>query len=346
MASFMNRPDKITADSFSDKTLATMGNNAYFSQFTNQLNTPLLDVKGIQLLRANFINPSLPLNDFNGELMFFYSRSASTAIPSDGTTIKCIRLLPSWYVPAASFTTFTKNKCYANPTDLVAGLNAAAGTSGDINTYNPNWVAGDITFAYDTATKKISITGNTATNYYAPLPADHPAVITYMNSSNAPRMNALGYSGTYAAALPQPFNVGTSMNSRLGFAMKYRNRGVFWASTAVLGCATSTGVPQVNGTATEADSFPVLGEQNVNIYCNVITGSGNDSGLNKNLLATIPIDATSLSVNSYTLSSVEKPAKTVAKEIYTLQFSFTDDSGNPFFFYNNMNINLELNLYY
>lgn len=346
MASFMNRPDKITADSFSDTTLATMGNNAYFSQFTNQLNTPLLDVKGIQLLRANFINPGLPLNDFNGELMFFYSRNTTTAIPSDGTTIKCIRLLPSWYVPAASFTAFTKNKCYANPTDLVAGLNAAAGVAGDNATYNPNWVASDITFAYDTATKKISITGDTATYYYAPLPADHPAVITYMQSSNAPRMNALGFSGSYNAALPQPFNLRTSMNSRLGFAMKYLNRGVFWASTAVLGCATSTGVPQANGTATEADSFPVLGEQNVNIYCNVITGSGNDSGVKKNLLATIPITASPLEANSYTLTSVEQPAKSVAKEIYTLQFSFTDDSGNALFFYNNMNINLELNVHY
>lgn len=346
MASFLNRPDKITADSFSDKSLATMGNNAYFSQFTNQLNTPILNVKGIQLLRASFINPNLPLNDFNGELMFFYSRNTTTAIPANGTTIKVIRLLPSWYVPAASFTAFTKNKVYANATDLVAGLNAAAGAGGDNATYNPNWVASDISFAYDTNTKKISITGSTATNYYAPLPADHPAVIAYMNSSSAPRMNALGFSGSYAAALPQPFNVGTSMNSRLGFAMKYLNRGVFWSSTAVLGCATSTGVPQVNGTATEADSFPVLGEQNVNIYCNVIAGSGNDSGFNKNLLATIPIDAQPLSVNSYTLSSVEKPAKSVANEIYTLQFSFTDDAGNPMFFYNNMNINLELNLYY
>jgi len=338
MATYLNRPDKLTVDSFSDPNLDRMGNNAYFSQFTNQINTPLLDVKGIQLLRANFVNPSLQLNDFNGQLIFVYSRNTTTAIPADGSTFKAIRLHPSWYVPAASYTTFTKNKYYNNGTELVAGLNAAAGTGGDLATYNPGWVANDVTFSFDTSTRRISFTGNTATNYYAPVPADHPAMVTFLASITL---------NSFSGVVRQPTSPNITMNSRLGFALTYQNRGIFWTDSSVLGCATSTGIPQLNADATEADSFPIMtGTQNINVYCSVINGSGNDSGKARNLLATIPVENVALGVNSYTLTSVERPAKSVANEIYTLVFNFTDDHGSPFFFYNNMNINLELSIYY
>lgn len=335
----MNRPDKVTVDSFSDRTLKSANNNGYFSQFTNQLTTPILDAKGIQLTRANFVNPSLPLNDFNGQLIFVYSRNTTTAIPANGSTFKAIRLYPSWYVPAASYTTFVKNKYFNNGAELVAALNLAAGTAGDVNTYNPGWVANDVSFTFDTATRKISFTGNTATNYYAPVPADHPAMATFLAGITL---------NTFSGVITQPDYPGITMNSRLGFAMSYYNTGISWTSSSIQGCATTTGVPQLNAVATEADSWPILlGTQNINVYCSVITGSGNDSGNKKNLLATLPIENGPLGVNSYTLSSVEKPAKSVANEIYTLQISFTDDNGNPFFFSNpNMNVNMELSIYY
>ena len=225
MATYLNRPDKLTVDSFSDSNLERMGNNAYFSQFTNQLNTPLLDVKGIQLLRANFVNPSLQLNDFNGQLIFVYSRNTTTAIPADGSTFKAIRLHPSWYVPAASYTTFTKNKYYNNGTELVAGLNAAAGTGGDLATYNPGWVANDVTFSFDTSTRRISFTGNTATNYYAPVPAYHPAMETFLASITL---------NSFSGVVRQPTSLNITMNSRLGFALTYQNRGIFWTGSSVL----------------------------------------------------------------------------------------------------------------
>ena len=346
MATFMNRPDKLTVDSFSDPNLNTIGNNAYFSQFTNVLNTPLLDVKGIQLLRANFVNPSLPLNDFNGQLFFVYSRGSNTTVPLDGSTFKIIRLHPSYYVPATNYSNFVKNKYYNNGAELVDDLNLAAGVNGDSNLYNPNWVGGDVSFSFNTATRRISFQGNNSNFYYAPIPADHPGLRGYLNSSN-PKMNAISFSGSYAAAMPQPFNNGTTMNSRLGYALSFYNRPIFAPASFVPGCATSIGIPQLCNIAVEGDSFPImLGTQNINVYCSGITGSGNDSGLKKNLLATIPIENTPISVNSYTLTSVEKPALSVTKEIYSLQFNFTDDDGNPLYFYNNMNINLELNVWY
>lgn len=339
MATYLNRPDKITVDSFSDPNLDRMGNNAYFSQFTNQLNTPLLDVKGIQLLRANFVNPSLPLNDFNGQLIFVYSRhTINSVIPANGSTFKAIRLHPSWYVPNASYTTFIKNKFYNNGTELVADLNLAAGTNGDLATYNPGWVAGDVTFTFNTATRRISFAGTNNTLFYAPVPADHPAMATFLAGIT---MN------TFSGIIRQPTFPNITMNSRLGFALSYLNTGIFANVATVLGCATSITVPQAGLLAVEGDSFPIMiGTQNINVYCSVINGSGNDSGRAKNLLATLPIENTPISVNSYTLSSVEDPAKSVASEIYTLVFNFTDDYGAPLFFYNNMNINLELNIYY
>jgi hypothetical protein len=336
----MNRPDKITVDSFSDPNLKSATNNGFFSQFSNQLNTPLLDVKGIQLLRANFVNPSLPLNDFNGQLIFVYSRNTTTAIPANGSTFQMVRLLPSWYVPAASFTAFTKNEYYNNGTELAAALTAAAAAGGDSITYNPKWLVGDVSFSFNTATRKISFTGLTAGNYYAPVPADHPALPAFL-ATYAPTMNALG--GVKA----QPFNKDVLMNSRLGYSMSFYNTGILWSGSSIQGCATTSGIPQANAIATEADSWPILlGTQNINVYCSVITGSGNDSRIAKNLLATLPVENAPLGVCSYTLTSVEKPAKSVASEIYTLQINLTDDNGNPFYFYNNMNVNLELNIYY
>jgi hypothetical protein len=336
----MNRPDKVTIDSFSDPNLKTANNNGFFSQFSNQLNTPLLDVKGIQLLRANFVNPSLQLNDFNGQLIFIYSRNTTTAIPSDGSTFQMVRLLPSWYVPVASFTAYTQNAYYNNGAELAAALTAAAAVGGDSITYNPRWLVGDVSFSFDTATRKLSFTGLTAGNYYAPIPADHPALPAFL-ATYAPTMNALG--GVKA----QPFNKGVTMNSRLGFSMSYFNRGFQWSGSSIQGCATTTGVPQPNAIATEGDSWPILlGTQNINVYLSVITGSGYDSRIGKNLLASLPVENASLGVCSYTLSSVEKPAKSVASEIYTLQINLTDDVGNPLYFYNNMNFQMELNIYY
>jgi len=347
----LNRPDKITADSFSDPNLKNAGNNGYFSQFTNALNTPILDAKGIQLTRINFVNPSLPLNDFNGQLIFVYAKNSNYNIP-DSSVFHTVRLLPSWYVPPAGFSTYVKNEYWNNGTELTSNLNVAASSGGDVTTYNPSWLANDIQFSYDVGSRKISFQGLASNSFYSPIPADHPALPAFLSTYTGPdptgiKMNALNYSGSYANALPQPFVKGVTMNSRLGYGMSYNTRGILWGGLSEVGCASTTGIPQSNTTKTEGDSWPILlGAQNINVYCSVITGSGNDSRTKKNLLATVPIENASLGVNSYTLTSVERPAKSVSDEIYSLQFDFTDDNGNPFYFLPNMNVELELSVYY
>jgi hypothetical protein len=337
MASFMNRPDKLTADSFSDTSLLVAPDGGIYSEFTNMFNTPLLKVKGLQLLRANFVNPLLQLNDYS-QLTFWYYRTATASTAFTTSNLYCVRLLPSWYVPAASFTAFTRNSYFNNGTELVAALNLAAATGGDNVTYNTRWIANDVTFTFNSATRKISFTGNTATNYYSPAAVNDPNVKALIIGLT---MNTLG--GVKA----QPYSFNISMNERLGFGQAYLTNGRFWGSSSQRGCASASGVPQVNAVATEGDTFPILiGSQNINVYCSVINGSGNDSRTNKNLLATIPLENVSQGVVSYTLSSVEQPAMSVSTEIYNIVMSFTDDFGDPVYFAPNTNINLELNVFY
>lgn len=346
-----SRPDRITLDSYSDPNLETSPNNGYYNRIVNNLNTPLLNVKGFQLNRANFINTSLQLNDYNGQLIFVYSRNTTTAIPSNGSTFKIIRLLPSWYVPAAGFTAFTRNRYFNSVTELVAALNAAAATGGDSATYNPSWTANDVTFSYDTTTRKITMTGATATNYYAPVPSDHPAMLTFLSGANQPRMNGFNSGGTYATATPQPYATNQAqlslMNSRLGFAMFYANRGIWFSNNSILGCATSTGVPQLQNVGIEADSWPILqGIQNVNVYLNIVNGSGYDSLRGKALIATIPMEAPPLGINSYTTTSLQYPLLSVANEVFNLEVVLLDELGNPFLQPPNYNVQLEFSVLY
>ena len=102
----LNRPDRFTLDAFSDPQLKITNTTGSYSRFTNTLKTPLLNVKGVQLINANFINAALPLND-QSQLMFFYYASTTLANMCVLTNLHCIRLLPSWFVPYTGFTAFT-----------------------------------------------------------------------------------------------------------------------------------------------------------------------------------------------------------------------------------------------
>lgn len=346
----VNKPDRLTCDAFSDPNIKSLGNSGVYNRFTNTLLQPLLNVKGIQLLRTNFVNSALQLNDYNGQLFFLYYRHTNaTAAGIALTNMRCVRLHPSWFVPRSGFTTFTRNRYFNTVAELVAALNTAASANGDSTTYNPTWVAGDITFTYDANTRKISFTGNTAGNFYSPVAYDDPNVALFFanNPLYTPRMNGFNSAGTYATATVQPWLAGNLMNPRLGFAMAFTTTGRWVGTGSIVGCASATEVPQANGVATEADSFPILiGAQNLNIFCSILGASGQSSTGRKNLLACIPLEHAALNVSSYTLSSVEGHELNVANEIYELTFEMTDDYGNPFFFQPNYNTQFEMNVYY
>lgn len=346
---FTYHPDRLSADAFSDTNLKTINRSGLYSRFTNTLLQPITNVKGLQLLRANFVNSALQLNDNNGQLFFLYYRySDGTSSGIALTNMHCVRLHTSNFVPYAGYTAYTRNKYFNNVTELVNALNAAASTGGDSVTFNPTWIAGDITFTYDTTTRKITFTGNNS-GYYSPVAFDDPNVALFFanNASYTPKMNAFNSANSYASATYQAWINGDTMNPRLGFGLAYNNRGLWFGSASVVGCASSTQVPQANGTGIEADSYPILiGAQNLNIYCSILGSSGQSSSGRKNLLACIPLEYEPLNVCSYTLTSVEGRELSVAGEIYELSFDFTDDFGNPFYFYPNMNTQLEMNIFY
>jgi len=344
----LNRPDKVTLDAFSDGQLETQNLNGVYNRFTNQLKTPILNAKGIQLLNANFVNSILQLND-NSQLMFFYYASTTQAGIRTQANLRCVRLLPSNFVPYAGFTAFTRNKYYNSVAELVVALSAAAAAAGDSVTYNPLWVAGQVSFSYDTTTRKISVT-SVAGTYIAPAAADDAFVLDQLrgttNAANRIRMNAYNSSNTYATATLQPYAENVSMNARLGYGMSFNARGLWWNGTSQQGCATSTGVP-LAATAIEADANPILiGSQNCSIYLSIVSGSGIDFTGRKNLIATIPIEVAPLYINSYTLSSVEKPAVSLPTDIYEITVELLDDNGMPFYQPPNYNVNLAFSVYY
>lgn len=344
----LNRPDRLTLNSFSDVNKQ----GASYSRFTNALQTPLLGVKGVQLVNANFINASLQLNDYNGQLMFFYYTSATQAGIATLANLKCIRLLPSWYVPYTGFTAFTINKYFNTGTELVAALNLAASTGGDSATWNPTWVAGQVTFAFDTTTRRISVAGN-GTNYIAPAAADDPNVLDLLRGTttagNRIRMNGFQSGGIYAGGTLQPYAEGITMNARLGFTLSYNTQGLWWSSISQVGCATSTGVPSLSTSVpVVADCPPILlGVQNVGVYLSVSVGGGMDtSNKRKSLIASIPIENAPYCINSYTTNSVEIPSLSTPNEIYDVTVELIDDYGNPFIQCWNSNTQIGLALYY
>jgi hypothetical protein len=346
----INRANKITIDAFSDPSNEFLGNSGVYSKFTNRLNTPIINAKGIQILNANFVNSALQLND-GYSLMFFYYTNASITAIRTAANLRCIRLLPSSYIPFGGFTAFTRNAYFNTCAELVAALNLAASTGGDNVTYNPRWVAGQVTFSYDAVQRKISVTGN-GTNFIAPAAADDPFVSDFLNNTGSftnQRPVMYGHNATastYAAATLQPFVVGQSMNARLGFAMGYFTRGLWWGATSQQGCATATGVPHAVNVI-EADANPILlGAQNVNVYIDIVSGSGLDSLNRKSLAGSIPIEVMPLNINSYTLSSVEKPLVNVPAEIYEITCELRDELGQPFVQPPNFNTQISFSVYY
>lgn len=348
----VNHPDKMQLDAFADPNLELLNPNGVYNRFTNVLKTPLLGCKGIMLLSANFVNSTLQLND-QSQLMFFYYSSATIANMCTLANLHCYRLLPANFVPNGNtYTSYTQNKYFNSGTELVAALNAAATAGGDDVTYNPTWIAGEVTFSYDTARRRVGIAGN-GTKYIAPAAADDPNVLDFLrgttNPNNRPKMNTHNSGGTYATAVFQPYLEGVSMNARLGWAMSYYTNGIWWGATNTQrGCASATGVPHNSAVYPQyGDANPILlGTQNVGVYISVSTGGGIDAYGKKNLIASVPIDVPPLNINPYTTNSVQTPSLSTPPEIYEITVELLDENGQPFYQPPSFNTQIALGLFY
>jgi hypothetical protein len=250
--------------------------------------------------------------------------------------LQMVRLLPSNFIPIAGFTTFTKNRYFNTVDELVFALNQAASTGGDTFASNPLWSANAVRFVYNTASRKITLESQTA-DVVSPAAADDPAVIAAM-ASNQFTMQTIG------GVRIQPYVQTITMNARLGFAMSSVARPLWAGASSVPRAANQTGTL---ATSIEAEANPILlGTQNIGVYISVVNGSGMDQTGRKNLLQTIPIEVAPLNINSYTCSSVEKPAISVPNEIYEITVDLLDDFGRPFFQPPNYNTQLALAIYY
>jgi hypothetical protein len=174
----VNQPERLLIRSDDDTSNA---NQSGFSQFQVNLQTPILDAKRCQIIRATIPNVALQIPNYMC-VFWYYSLPTATTAPTNAS-LRAVRLFPSNYqAPAGLAFNPTENRYISDPNDFVTLLNVAAAAGGDAVANNPAWVAGDITFAYNATTKQITMTGNTAGRFYTPAGWNDPLVLANQSS--------------------------------------------------------------------------------------------------------------------------------------------------------------------
>lgn len=330
----VNQPERVTIRSDDDDTTA---NNQFFNQFSVNLPTPVLDPFSADIIRATIPNAQINIPDHT--LFFWYHKLDTETQTPSSSTLKCVRLYPSWWKNPDSYTTFEKNRYYLDPSDFVASLNNAT-TSDDV-TYNPYWVASDITFAYDSTTKKISFSGNDAGKWYAPAGWNDPNIRTVLaaNPITYPTYRGNGTTGT---AVPQQYVLGYTLNLRCGFAMSGLSRGINNYQNGSLLLANPQNWPEGEGTPLVGDSYPNLVYTScVYLYTNILNGSSSTSTNRQNLLAVIPVNSAPLGVTNYVSGMVTKQS-TISQTIQNITIEMRDDADQPYLLPDNATVNVEI----
>ena len=327
----VNCPERVFLNSSDDpRTSTSIG----FSQFQCTYDTPILGAKKVMMLRATIPNATQANIPDYACVFWYYNLPTATTIPGP-VTLKCVRLYPSYFQPPAGYTTYSKNRFFTDPADLVTALNIAAGAGGDSAVYNTYWTAGDITFAYNATTKQITFTGNTAGRYYCPAGWGDDTVP--LAAIDIPNTNGVG-------TTLQPFVENYYLNLRVGYALS----GFASSLPGQAGSnpnpayATVTNTPYANGTAVPCDSFPnLVYSQCVYLYSNIVSGVSLGSNKTHNLLGVVPSNAPQLGVIQYTALTVNMMSKLV-DTIYEISIEMRDDANQPFALPDNAQVNIEL----
>ena len=336
-----NQPKIVSVDSFlrTSNNSVTSG-NGMFSSYTLTPFVPLRKVKKIQMIKAVVPNIGLPLDD-NKDLMFFYHKLTTGSPTPVAGNLKCVRLYPSNYQPAAGYTTFTRNKYVSNGTELATLLNLAASTSGDNVTYNPIWANNDATFAYDATTNRMTVAGKdtTAGTSYCIAAYNSPVVNTYL-ATNAITLNAL--SGNTV----QKYLLNFTMNLKLGYALSYLTVPPF-SSSPVLGCANLGGVGIAATTPIPVDSYVNLASTSaIYVFANW-AGSAGQSGINnRNLLGVIPNSAPPFGLITYQEQGNAPYLTSVLDDIYDLTIELRNDANQLLYLPDSASVNILLGLEY
>ena len=337
-----NQPKIVSVDSFlrTSNNAANSGNGMWNS-YTLTPYVPLRKVKKIQLIKAVVPNIQLPLDD-NKDLMFFYHK-LTTAFPTPiQGNLKCVRLYPSNYQPAAAYTTFTRNKYVSNGTDLATLLNLAASTSGDATAYNPFWANNDATFAYDATTNRMTFAGKdtTAGTSYCIAAYDSPVVASALALNNI-TLNAL--SGNTA----QKYLPNFTMNLKLGYALSYNTVPPFSGSSPILGAANLTGVGVVAPTAIPVDNYVNLAPTSaIYVFANWAGSAGQSGVNNRNLLGVIPNTTAPFGLITYQEQGNAPFLTSVLDDIYDLTIELRNDANQPYYLPDSASVNILLGLIY
>jgi hypothetical protein len=339
--SAVNCPERLALNSSDDVLNA---NQAQYSQFQINLQTPVLDPKRCQLIRATIPNIQLQLPDWGG-LCFFYWALATASTTPTISNLRCVRLYPSYYIAPSGHTAFVRNRYINDPSDFVVLLNQAAGAAGDSATYNPYWTVSDITFSWDSTKKQITFVGNTASTFYAPIGYNDSILATVLNgtaSSLITMPNANNISNTTF----QPQQPQYTLNLRVGYAMSGTSRGIQSFGAGLSAYADITNVAFANSVSVPVDSFPNLVYTNtVSIYLSFISGASLTSNNRHNLLAVVPIQSNSLQVNNY-IAATSNLLTRLSQTINNITVELVDDANMPYLLPDSADTLIELSFSY
>jgi len=339
--SAVNCPERVALSSEDDVINANL---AQYSQFQINLQTPVLDPKRCQLIRATIPNVQLQLPDWGGLCFFYWSLATATTVPTI-SNLRAIRLYPSYYVAPSGHTAFIRNRYISDPSDLVTLLNQAAGVAGDSATYNPYWVVSDVTFAYDTTKKQITFMGNTASTFYAPIGYNDAILATVLNGTAASLIK-MPNANNIANLTLQPQVAQYTLNLRVGYAMSGTSRGIQSFAVGQAAYADITNVAFANAVTVPVDSFPNLVYTNtVSLYLSFLGGASVTSNNRHNLLAVVPVQSGSLAVNNY-ITATSNLLTRLSQTISNITVEMVDDANMPYLLPDSATTTIELSFSY
>ena len=324
-----NCPDRI----FLSSNDATDNYNTNgFSYFTNTFSPGIVGAKKVLLLRATIPNALVSLPDYS--LVFWYYKMAVSGGFNQSRTqanLKCVRILPSTFANGyGQLPNMPINKIYSDPSALASDLNLAS--ANDSATFNPYWAgANDVAFAWNSTTKRMTMTGADASYIYEPAGYYSPN-LTGTTTITYPAYT-YGNSGD-TSTLPQPQIQGVDLNMRCGYSI---------AKDWTTGGQQFT---QIGGVAIVFDSFPnLVYTQAYFVYSSIVAGSGYGSNGTRNLMAVIPNSGATLAITNYSALTITW-LKKVSEEIYNIRTEIRDDNNMPVILPDNAIVNLEVALKY
>jgi len=329
----VNNPNRVFISSNDDNSIggSTNNQNGMYNQFTVRLQTPILNAKKSQLLRCSIPNiPATGVNIPDYALVFSYTVNTGATVYT-----RCIRLMPSNWVPPLVgnvLASMPTNRYFTDPSDLVIALNQAA--ANDSATFNPSFVANDVSFSYNNTTKVISMTGaNSGYTYY---PNGWADTNLFNFTGGAPTVPVYAYNGTTnTTTYTQPTLAQYPLNLRLGFTLPNAtpNNGTSQYSN-------------VGGVATIFNSFPnLVYTQSIALYADYVAGNTLTSSNKHNLLTCISVNAGPFGVIQHMVVTNNYLTK-IPTDLYEITLAMFDDNNQPFYLPDNAIVNVELGFKY